>query len=100
MDRTHPDSGHPFTPGPTMTREDMLEMTEQSGVLRWGSILHFSLEELERFAALVAAHEREACAVLCDNAEKRKWTTFVEGGTCTGISAADCARAIRARGND
>ena len=58
---------------------------------------NFHHAKAERDAAVLA--EREACAAICDNAERRKWTTFVEGGTCTGISAADCARAIRARGN-
>lgn len=27
MDREHPDSGHPFTPGPTMTRDEFHGMT-------------------------------------------------------------------------
>ena len=45
-------------------------------------------EELERFAALVAATEREACAKVCDGMDHN------------GVMiAADCAAAIRARGN-
>ena len=43
-------------------------------------------EELERFAALVAAHEREACAKLLDDWKKHNWTFD------------DCAAVIRARG--
>lgn len=42
----------------------------------------------ERFAALVAAAEREACAKVCDD-------LWQEDGT-----AYDCREAIRARGND
>ena len=41
-------------------------------------------EWCERFAALVAAHEREQCARLCDN--------WLHG------DGNDCAEAIRARG--
>jgi len=46
----------------------------------------FTHKDLERFAALVAAHEREACADVCVK-------LAVGGGF-----AADCAAAIRARG--
>ena len=57
----------------------------------------------ERFAALVAAHEREACAKECDywakRAEERGYTckgeTHIDG---FGDGAAACAAAIRARG--
>ncbi len=44
----------------------------------------FTHKDLERFAALVAAHEREACAKLCDG-----WT-HADGDRC--------AAAIRERG--
>jgi hypothetical protein len=46
-------------------------------------------EQLKRFAALAAAHEREACAKVCEagvNSDKYPLLT-------------DCAAAIRARGN-
>jgi hypothetical protein len=44
-------------------------------------------EELERFAALAVAAEREACAKVCDGMDHN------------GVMiAADCAAAIRARG--
>jgi len=48
-----------------MTREDIIRMIKQSGVSRPAHLLHpFSVyvENFERFAVLVAAHEREACA--------------------------------------
>ena len=48
---------------------------------------HELTEHLERFAALVAAAEREACATLCD----------VQAST-VAASAEVCAEAIRARG--
>ena len=43
-------------------------------------------DELERFAKLVAAHEREECAKLCQRFSDRL------------MSAGECADAIRARG--
>ena len=45
----------------------------------------------ERFAELVRADEREACAKVCEN-----WTQTPE---TTGMELALCATAIRARGN-
>ena len=82
-----------------MDREDIIRMAREAGV----SIrAHYdetgsTPQELERFAALVAAAEREACAKLCDDirrmggysAETPDW----ERGT------GHCADAIRARGN-
>lgn len=50
------------------------------------------LANLHRFAALVAAHEREQCAKVCDEQHDRARTS-------TGAARADaCAAAIRARG--
>ena len=51
-------------------------------------------EELERFAALVAAAEREACAKLCEDGPiPKESTTLTHIPTLVG-----CAAAIRARG--
>jgi hypothetical protein len=50
-----------------MTRDDIIKMAKQAKLpyeYDTGRLLH--LKNLERFAALVAAHEREACAKLCD----------------------------------
>ncbi len=64
--------------------------------------VEFSLTDLATFVALVAAHEREACARLCEGIEmqghalwKRTYDPDAQGRS-TG--AADCAAAIRARG--
>ena len=85
-----------------MDREDIIRMareaglrvgTNLSGVVLVGSpaeigLAHLTIEELERFAALVAAAEREACAKVCDGMDHN------------GVMiAADCAAAIRARGD-
>jgi len=45
-------------------------------------------QSLVRFAALVAAAEREACAKVCDRFAARQ------------MHPAECASAIRARGNE
>lgn len=94
-----------------MTRDDVIRLALEAGFKKDNSGLYFTpisrrlpdddlTPELESFAALVAAHEREACAAICDNAEKRKWLTFTEGGEAKGFSTADCAAAIRSRGNN
>jgi hypothetical protein len=65
-----------------MTKEEIIRMAQQWG--DWnGQTVEFNDVGLERFAALVAAAEREACAKACD----KLW------------SAAECAEAIRARSN-
>jgi hypothetical protein len=51
------------------------------------------LKSLERFAKLVAAHEREACAKLCDKLEQQVCNMW-HGQACAG-----CAATIRARSN-
>ena len=50
------------------------------------------IETIKRFAALVAAAEREACATVCDG-----YTQY--GDPITNWSI-DCAAAIRARGEE
>jgi hypothetical protein len=55
-------------------------------------------EQLEHFSVRVAVAEREQCAKVCDDFERKKWETITTGGELTGVSARDCAAAIRARG--
>ena len=48
-----------------MTREDIIRMARKAG---WSDRTIFGHDErLERFAALVAAAEREACAKFCED---------------------------------
>ncbi len=51
------------------------------------AVVVFYKDQLERFAALIAAAEREACAKVCDERERANLYGFKE-----------CAAAIRARG--
>ena len=74
--------------GAGMTREEVMEMAYESGVIAG---YEGEPDLLERFAALVAAQEREACAKVCD-------VRCVEDGWEGGY-ADECAAEIRARGN-
>jgi len=71
-----------------MNREDIIRMAREAGMLRsgdgWTEPHRWGVAEIERFAALVAAAEREACAKVCEE---------------PGWNAANwCATQIRARG--
>jgi len=70
-----------------MNRDDIIKWAQQWG--DWnGQTVEFNDVGLERFAALVAAREREACAKVCDEMPLRKFPA----------RPSDCAAAIRARG--
>ena len=78
-----------------MTPEDITRMARESGfeigVVTGAIYAPTSCEtELKRFAALVAAEEREACAKLCENID-----TEYDGEE---VLATWCAAVIRARG--
>ena len=64
-----------------LNKDDVIRMAREAGYI---GFQFTSITTLERFAALVAAAEREACAVIAFNAK-----TYLEA-----------AAAIRARGND
>ena len=87
-----------------MNHEDIIAMAQEAGL---GTLLPAKMAgstllpatwvgthqgTLERFAALVAAKEREACAQVCDAKahEVRLW--------CNESNVVACAAAIRARG--
>ena len=66
-----------------MTEDDIMLMALDAGPLTQGPFK----EWCKRFANLVAAHEREACAKVCDEFQARD----------VGMQPAECAGAIRAR---
>jgi len=79
-----------------MKREELILMVQEA-VVEFPNANPFDfrlikIETIERFAALVAAAEREACAKICDG-----YTQY--GDPITNWSI-DCAAAIRARGNE
>ena len=66
-----------------MTKEDIIELARQAGVRDDEHTFEFSqYKYLERFAVLIAQHEREACAKRLD-----------------AVGGGHCADNIRARGN-
>jgi len=76
-----------------MNREDIIRMAREAGIRDCTCNGEFGC--LERFAALVAAAEREACAKLCDD-KHDTWRWDDEPDSASGPR--DCAAAIRARG--
>ena len=73
-----------------MNREEVIRMAREAGfAYSWSEAAG---EALERFAALVAAAEREACAKFCDEREEIFQKYYTKG------LPALCASAIRARG--
>jgi len=70
-----------------MTQDDIILIADASGISYYGmgkdrdKFVHY----LERFAALVAAAEREACAKVCEVQGDYDWQQYAD--------------AIRARGN-
>ena len=50
-----------------MTRDDIIRMAREANCTTPGLVFQFTIEELERFAALVAAAEREECAKACES---------------------------------
>ena len=70
----------------------IIEMAREAGFMavtdgddpEVGALYECFTDELEAFAALVRAEEREACAKVCESNQMNSWS---------------CAQIIRARGN-
>ena len=80
-----------------MTLEELQKMAQQTaafGVHPSGEFIYsFYTEQLQAFARLIAEHEREACAKVCETFDQR------EAFNDEDMAVADaCANAIRARG--
>jgi hypothetical protein len=79
-----------------MTQDEIIEMAIQARLAFdseeypdiWQTYMNVGKQEIEAFAKLVAAKEREACAKVCDSFQARD----------VGMQPAECAGAIRARG--
>ena len=65
-----------------MKQDEIIRMAREADL----DVYDPPIDLLQRFAKLVAEHEREACAVVCDD-------LWEDDGT-----AYECAEAIRARG--
>jgi hypothetical protein len=84
-----------------MNREDIIRMARESGgypaAATDRALLLFSESHLERFAALVAAAEREACAKVCEELAP-EWPDQPGIAQAERTTMLDCANAIRAMG--
>lgn len=84
-----------------MTKNDIIRMVQEAGFYTMqgskGELYALSYQHMEKFANLVAAAEREACAALCDTEANRE---ELDGDTMLGAryGAYCCAQAIRERG--
>ena len=77
-----------------MNREDIIRMAREANIKQAIETPHLlMIPELERFAALVAAAEREACARVCEEQDTGQ-------GLLHDRAVIECADAIRARGTD
>ena len=74
-----------------MTRDDIIRMALEAGItfVTEHGVASATPEWLERFAALVAAAEREGCAKVVEASPSYDWHRF----------ACEAAAAIRARSN-
>ena len=80
-----------------MNREDIIKLAREAGFEVYGTDVWITdgwwTEELERFAAIVAAAEREECAKACE-----ELLTIINSGDEHMDGVTDCIVAIRARG--
>jgi hypothetical protein len=77
-----------------MNNEDIIRMAHKAGgytTERYPDEWRLDVDDLDRFADIVAAAEREACAKVCDDIDEE----FAERGRATW-----CSAAIRARGQE
>jgi hypothetical protein len=82
-----------------MTSEDIIRMAREANIKQAIETPHLLMvHELERFAALVAAAEREACAKVCEGLGVHPALNVFNGGPEWYKHGKDCAAAIRARG--
>ena len=82
-----------------MTRDDIIRMAREAGhairnidgedEVMDGDNYHIQTELIERFAALVAAAEREACAKVCEEGFS---SSEIGKTVCTNLAAAIRAR--------
>jgi hypothetical protein len=80
-----------------MTRDDIIKMAREAGFAD-GVAEIMGLEGFARFAALVAAHEREACANLLLNVDLSSMDADHRLQSWTATVLLNFSDAIRARG--
>lgn len=92
----------------TFTPKEITAMAKEAGARseHWATKLFpavqflFTPDDLSRFAALVAAKEREACAQVCDAlARIRPFNSSDPTDAAADVACEQCADAIRSRSN-
>ena len=89
-----------------MTKDELLKLAIDAGVVPvnrahqhlepvWWSV---TAEDLGKFAGIVAAAEREACAKLCETTGEFMAQRYGDGAECI-TTGEECAENIRARSN-
>ena len=89
-----------------MTRDEIIKLAIDAGLYsgnpRTPGTEAVIVKRLQRFAAIVAAAEREACAKVCekisDDYDENEGRKYAELRTDAATGGRDCASAIRARG--
>ncbi len=81
-----------------MDRDDIIKMARKAGIAKYGLGWTCWEGQLERFAALVAAHEREACANLLLNVDLSSMDADHRLQSWTATVLLNFSAAIRARG--
>jgi hypothetical protein len=77
-----------------MTQDEIMEMARQAGMAYEEKLEVYvaNIDDLQDFAKLVAAKEREACAKLCDSHKSENFP-LIHNNAVVG-----CSFSIRARG--
>lgn len=75
-----------------MSRDDILRIAREAGFVLSSNATDEAMGRFARFAALIAAEEREACALVCD-LEAAKWPYPSHANAAVTVAVA----AIRAR---
>jgi hypothetical protein len=85
-----------------MTRDDIIRLAQQTGYTEAWITNTPNWLFIVKFAALVAAAEREACAEMCERRKSLYWMEFDKTGSdadrAAAIASEECSDAIRARG--
>lgn len=74
-----------------MTQNEIIKLAREAG-FQPSDLDTMFWQVMERFATLVAAHEREACAKVCDDIDNNMEASWKR-------NAVNCGAAIRARNN-
>lgn len=75
-----------------MSEDDIIDLADKAGsfsMIQYG-VTSAKIEWLQKFASLVAAKEREACAQMCEDQDTGQDLPY-------DLAVIDCAKSIRAR---